>query len=228
MANNEYTKKLENVIKQMLQPLKNIPFNLVIEAMTGKKVISFNFTKQEHMDVLELLKQSAINAGEEINKTGILRPRPNEVGNDIEPYVRNALNLLRLNPDIPTVPSGHKKAMGYPDVIFWYKNNPYYLECKTYNIKNIDTTQRSFYFSPSDKFKVIYDAPHFIISFETYVAGEKGDKHIYKCKHYKILSIESLSLDVKYEFNSDNKRMYSGKDGTIILAEGEIGCRKNF
>jgi hypothetical protein len=31
-----------------------------------------------------------------------------------------------------------------------------------------------------------------------------------------------LSLDVKYEFNSDNKRMYSGKDGTIILAEGEI------
>lgn len=38
MANNEYTKKLENVIKQMLQPLKDIPFNLVIEAMTGKKL----------------------------------------------------------------------------------------------------------------------------------------------------------------------------------------------
>ena len=36
------------------------------------------------------------------------------------------------------------------------------------------------------------------------------------------LSIEALSLDVKYEFNSDNKRMYSGKNGTIILAEGEI------
>ena len=90
------------------------------------------------------------------------------------------------------------------------------------NIKNIDTTQRSFYFSPSDEFKVIYDAPHFILSFEIYVAGEKGNKHIYKCKHYKILSIESLSLDVKYEFNSNNKRMYSGRDGTIILAEGEI------
>jgi len=96
------------------------------------------------------------------------------------------------------------------------------LECKTYNIKNIDTTQRSFYFSPSNEFKIIYDAPHFILSFEICVAGESGNKHIYKCKHYKILSIESLSLDVKYEFNSDNKRMYSGKDGTIILAEGEI------
>jgi hypothetical protein len=222
MSNNEYTKRLENVIKQMLQPLKDIPFNLVIESMTGKKVISFDFAKSDHQKILSLLKQAALNAGKEINKTGILRSRPNEVGNDIEPYVRNALNLLDINADIPIGPSGHKKSTGYPDILFWFNENPYYLECKTYNIKNIKTTQRSFYLSPSDEFKVIYDAPHFIISFEIYVAGEQGNKHIYKCKHYKILSIESLSLDIKYEFNSDNKRMYSGKDGTIILAEGEI------
>jgi hypothetical protein len=190
--------------------------------MTGKKVISFDFAKSDHQKILSLLKQAALNAGKEINKTGILRPRPNEVGNDIEPYVRNALNLLDINADIPIGPSGHKKSTGYPDILFWFNENPYYLECKTYNIKNIKTTQRSFYLSPSDEFKVIYDAPHFIISFEIYVAGEQGNKHIYKCKHYKILSIESLSLDIKYEFNSDNKRMYSGKDGTIILAEGEI------
>lgn len=222
MADNEYTKRLENIIKQMLQPLKDIPFNLVIEAMTGKKVISFDFTKPDHQEVLELLKQSALNAGKEINKTGILRPRPNEVGNDIESYVRNALNKFGLKADIPLGPSGHKKAMGYPDILFWFKNTPYYLECKTYNIENIGTTQRSFYISPSDEFKVIYDAPHFILSFEIYVTGQQGNKHIYKCKHYKILSIESLSLNVKYEFNSDNKRMYSGRDGTIILDEGDI------
>jgi len=144
------------------------------------------------------------------------------VGNDIENYVRNALNSVGLKADVPVGPSGHKKATGYPDILFWYNGNPYYLECKTYNIENIGTTQRSFYFSPSDEFKVIYEAPYFILSFEIYVAGEKGNKHIYKCKHYKILSIESLLLDVKYEFNSDNKRMYSGKDGTSILAEGKI------
>jgi len=222
MTDNEYTKRLENIIKQMFQPLKDIPFNLVIEVMTGKKVISFDFTKSEHQEVLKLLKQSALNAAKEINETGILRPRPNEVGNDIESYVRTALNSLGLKANIPVGPSGHKKAMGYPDILFWFNETPYYLECKTYNIENIGTTQRSFYFSPSDEFKVIYDAPHFILSYEIYIAGEKGNKHIYKCKHYKILSIESLPLDVKYEFNSDNKRMYSGKDGTIILDEGEI------
>jgi hypothetical protein len=220
--NQDYIKKLENVIKQMLKPLRDIPFNLVIETITGKKVISFDFNNKEHQQVLELLKQAALMAGKEINKIGILRPRPNEVGNDIEKYVREALNLVGLKADIPIGPSGHKKATGYPDIIFWFNGNPYYLECKTYNIENIETTQRSFYFSPSDEFKVIYDTIHFLLSYEIYVEGEKGDKHIYKCKHYKILSIESLSVDVKYEFNSDNKRMYSGKDGTIILHEGEI------
>lgn len=135
MSNNEYTKRLENVIKQMLQPLKDIPFNLVIESMTGKKVISFDFAKSDHQKILSLLKQAALNAGKEINKTGILRSRPNEVGNDIEPYVRNALNLLDINADIPIGPSGHKKSTGYPDILFWFNENPYYLECKTYNIK---------------------------------------------------------------------------------------------
>jgi len=144
------------------------------------------------------------------------------VGNDIEPYIKNALNSLKLNADVPTGPSGNKKSTGYPDILFWFNKNPYYLECKTYNIENVETTQRSFYFSPSDEFKVIYDAPHFLLSFEIYVSGESGRNHIYKCKHYKILSLNALSLDVKYEFNSDNKRMYSGKDGTIILDEGEI------
>ena len=223
MKDEEYINRLEMVIKQMLQPLKDIPFNLVIESITGHKVLSFDFKNSCHIEVLELIKQAAINAGKDINKSGIMRARPNEVGNDIEPYVRKALSDLGLNADIPSGRSGRKKSTGYPDIIFWYKGKPYYLECKTYNERNINTTQRSFYLSPSEDFKVTYDALHFILSFEIYVVGEKGNKHIYKCKHYKILSIESLSLDVKYEFNSDNKRMYSGKDGTIILAEGGIG-----
>lgn len=171
---------------------------------------------------MDLLKQASLNAGSEINKKGILRQRPNEVGNDIEPFIKNALNSLKLKADVPKTVKGRKKSTGYPDILFLFNEKPYYLECKTYNIENIETTQRTFYFSPSDEFKVIYDAPHFLLSFEIYVAGESGNNHIYKCRHYKILSIESLSLDVKYEFNSDNKRIYSGKNGTVVLAEGEI------
>lgn len=218
----DYTKRLENVIKQMLNPLKDIPFNLVIETMTGKKVLSFDFKKDENKEILKLLCMSAEYAGKEINKNGILRTRPNEVGNDIEPFIKKALNKFGLISETPFGKSGKKKSTGYPDVLFKYNSIPYYLECKTYNIENISTTQRSFYFSPSDEFKVMYDTIHFLVSFEIYVAGERKKNHVYKCNHYKILSIEKLSLDVKYEFNSDNKRMYSGENGCVILAEGEL------
>lgn len=223
MANSEYTKRLENVIKQMLQPLKDVPFNLVIEAISGKKVISFDFTNPQHRKVLALLKQAALIAGKEINRKGILRERRNEVGNAIETYVRDALNSLGLKAEIPGGPSGRKKAAGYPDILFWCDNTPYYLECKTYQSKNIKSTQRSFYFSPSKEFKIVYDTIHFMLAYEIIeIAGEKGKGSIYKCKHYKILSIESLSVDVKYEFNSNNERLYSGKHGAIILYESSI------
>lgn len=222
MKNKDYVGRLENVIKQMLTPLKDIPFNLVIESLTGRKVIPFDFKNNEDEKLLEVLKKVAIIAGKEINKNGIESKRPNEVGNYIEAFVKKAMQHYNLNPDIPAGTTGKKKATGYPDIIFFFNKKPYYLECKTYNLENISTTQRSFYFSPSDDFKVVYDTHHFILSYEMVLDGRKGDKNIYRCRHYKILSLESLSLDVKYEFNSDNQRMYSGKDGTIILDEGEI------
>ncbi len=43
--------------------------------------------------------------------------------------------------------------------------------------------------------------------------------NVYKCKSWKILSLENLSVDVKYEFNSDNKRIYTKE---LILAEGNV------
>lgn len=222
MKDEKYISKLENAIKQMLTPLKDIPFNLVIESLTGKRVIPFAPNNPEDIEILDILKDVALNAGKMINEEGIVRARANEVGNDIEGFIKSAMHNCNLTPDIPSGISGRKKAMGYPDIIFYHRGKPYYLECKTYNQENIETTQRSFYFSPSEDFKVIYDTHHFIISYEMYVADRKGSKNVYKCKHWKILSLESLSLDVKYEFNSDNKRLYSGEDGTLLLAEGKV------
>ncbi len=47
-------------------------------------------------------------------------------------------------------------------------------------------------------------------------------KDRYKVKSYKIVSLENLLVDLKPEFNSDNKRLYSNEHGAKILAEGEI------
>lgn len=217
---DEYVEQLEKVIKQMLTPLKDIPFNLVIEGISSHKVIPFNETDEKDKKLLLKLIEIAKNAGENINKNGIIRTRPNEVGNDIEPFVKKAIAQNGYRASTPLAKSGKKKAMGYPDIELWDEwGRINYLECKTFNIENISTTQRSFYLSPSNDFKVTNDAHHFVISYEIYPYGRQGSQNIYKCKSWKILTIENLLVDVKYEFQSDNLRLYSKKHA---LAEGKL------
>lgn len=218
MIDEEYVSRLENLVKQMLIPLKNIPFNLVIKLLSGKEVIPFNRSDSTDKELIGILKDVAVEAGKQINEEGISRARANEVGNDIENFVKSAMQIYKLNPMTPTGKKGKKKSAGYPDLLFYHKDKPYYLECKTYNLKNIKSTQRSFFFSPSENFKVIHDTHHFLLSYEMYIT----DRNIYNCKYWKILSIESLSLDLKHEFNSNNKRIYAAESGAILLAEGSV------
>jgi hypothetical protein len=216
--NEQYTRKLESVIKQMLCPLRGIPLKLVIESISEHKIIPFDKNDSRDPQVLNNLKKVAKMAGNAVNKSGIFQKRPNEVGNDIEPFVKDALNKIGYKASTPLSQSGNAKSAGYPDIEFLDEfNRANYLECKTFNIKNIGTTQRSFYLSPSHEFKITKDAHHFMISFEVFVKKPKGNKQLYNCKSWKILTLENLEVDIKYEFNSDNVRMYTGE---TILAEG--------
>ena len=116
---------IENTLELLLAPIAvdMLKDNLVIESLTGKRVIPFDSKNPEDQEILDLLKQTALVAGKTINEGGISRARANEVGNDIEGFVKAAMQKYHLNPDIPSGASGRKKAMGYPDIIFHY--NPH-------------------------------------------------------------------------------------------------------
>lgn len=219
------SKELEGLIAKMLKPLKGISLNVVIEGLSGKKILPFDKNDEKDKTLLQNLIIVARTTLSKINEKSIIRPRPNEVGNDIEPFVKEALVEIGYNAETPKTKNGKHKSSGYPDIVFVDEfNRTNYLECKTYNIKNVNTTQRAFYLSPSKDFKITEDAHHFILSFEIEVVGKKKNLNIYKCKSWKILSLENLKVDVKYEFNSDNSRMYIKE---LIIAEGKE-LRNNF
>lgn len=189
---------------------KNIPFDEVIEQLCNHKIIPFDKNNPKDIKLLDTLGKVANKVKQDVNKTGIRRPRPNEVGNDIEKYVKSALHFYQLKAEVPKTIKGRRKSTGYPDIEFIDQfNRTNYLECKTYNIENISTTQRSFYFSPSADYKITQDAHHFIMSFQIYVEDTINGLHIYKCSGWKILDVSGLKVDIKYEYNSDNRRMYS-------------------
>lgn len=213
--NKEYVENLEKVIKQMMEPLKGIPFNLVVEGLSkGHKIIPFDSKNKDDIAVLKVLKKVAVLAGKKINEEGIVSRRPNEVGNKIESFIKNALKESGYEADIPKAANEKKKSAGYPDILFYdKKKRKHYLECKTYSTDTLNISMRSFFVSPSKNSKIIYDAHHFLISFEMY----EDTKTIFKTRSYKIISLENLLVDIKYEFNANNIALY--KD---ILASGKI------
>lgn len=216
----KYVKQLENAIKQMLTPFRGIPLKLVIESLSGHTIVPFNPDDPKDNVLLQKLVKVAKKSALNMNKVGIKQRRANEVGNAIESFVKNALIDIGYAAGIPKTTKGHQKATGYPDIEFKDEYDRInYLECKTYNIENINSTQRSFYLSPSDDFKVASDAHHFIISFEIIEESRGATFNIYKCNGWKLLSAEKLLVDVKHEFNSDNARMYQKE---LILAEGKM------
>ena len=225
MKNEEqekYIKELEKTISQFLKPLKNIPFKIAIRAMSGCNAIPFDKDNPQDQQLLKDLIEATRIAIKNAYQKGIFTRRENEVGNHIEPFMIEALNQIGLKADRPETKEGKKKAVGYPDIFAKDRNErPNYIECKTYNERNYQTTQRSFYFSPAERptdFKVIYDARHLIVSFKIERAKREG-KRAFIPVCWKIFSTDSLIGQIKHEFNSTNKQMYTAE---ALLAEGEI------
>jgi len=224
----EYIKQLENTISQFLKPLKNIPFKIAIKAISGYEVIPFNKKDSEDKKLLRDLSKAAKIATNNAKTKGIFTRRENEVGNHIEPFLIEALNKVGLKADRPVTKSGKKKAAGYPDIYLEDRyGRPTYVECKTYNKRNYQSTQRSFYFSPAERpsdFKVTCNARHIIVSFE--IKKEKrGNKTAFVPVHWKIFDTNNLNVQIKHEFNSTNKDMYIKE---ALLAEGNDKVSKFY
>jgi hypothetical protein len=212
---------LEAALAHMLKPLKDIPFDVIIRSLADCQVIKFDKSSASDAEVLLLMERAIQLCADEINKQPIQRPRPNEVGNDIEEYVMRALQAVGLRATRPTSAQGRNQSTGYPDILFFDSaNRPTYLECKIFAHGKEPSTMRSFYLSPSETFKVSLDARHLLIAFGMEaepIAGSRSS--LYRPKSFKLVDIHDLLCDVKYEFNSDNRRLYMPN---LVLLEGHF------
>ncbi len=216
---DDYIKDLEETVRKFMTPLKDVSFPVVIKAMSGHKVLSFDEKNNADQKLLKNLKDAIYQATLTANTQGIFSGRRNEVGNYIEPFVKNALNNCGLKAGTPYNTQGNQQTTGYPDIIIEdTMGRKIYLECKTYQQKSKDSPFRSFYFQASETSKITYDAMHLMVSFEIEEA-QRNNKNAFIPVSWQIYSLETLRVQMKAEFNASNKSMY--KD-SILLAEGRI------
>ncbi len=200
---SEREEKLEAALAQFIKPIKGIPFEVVVKGLYQVEVFKFDADDDEGQRLLGKLKVAMEDVCKTIQAKPIERNRPNEVGNDFENYVMDALQKLEIDAVKPEAKDGKGKSTGYPDVKFVYAGQVFFLEVKTFAKKNHATTQRSFYLSPSENPKVYEDGFHLLVGFEVVQNG-----NFYSPVAYEIVDLYGLDCDMKSEFNSDNKRLY--------------------
>jgi hypothetical protein len=217
----EYARELETVLAQVLQPLRGVPFKAAIRAVSGYAVLDFDSANRTHQELAAKISTAAGMAGAALRSKGIATKRPNEAGNAIEPHVKAALAVTGLLAETPKTKDGKGKAVGYPDIEIVGAAVPCYLECKTYNINNVNTTQRAFYFSPSDQFKVTRDAIHLLLAFQLEPAQRDG-RPVFVPVHWRLITLQDLKVDLKHEFNQHNRDMYGSGAAKALIAEADI------
>lgn len=219
MEDKERLKILEQALAQMLKPVKGIPFSVIVKSLAERQVIQIDKNDPKDIALLKKLDWAIHSCAAELKSNPIKRPRPNEVGNDVEAYVMRALRKTGLKPDRPKSKAGIGKSTGYPDLILHDDSGrATYLECKIFAHGTAATTMRSFYLSPSKEFKISVDARHLLLAFGMEAMPVTGSRNSqYLPKSFKLVDLHDLLCDVKYEFNSDNRRLYAP---SMILLEG--------
>lgn len=200
---SEREKQLEDVLAQFLRPVRGIPFEVIINSLCNSKVVQFAADQPENIGNLNAMAAAMRDVCATVRATPIQRSRPNEVGNDMEPFVISALKCQGLQSAAPRTRGGFGKSTGYPDIRIDAQPFPIYLEVKTYAAATQDTTMRSFYLSPAEDPKVCEDAHHLLVGFEIERNG-----NFFAPAAFKIVDLYGLNCDMKAEFNSDNRRLY--------------------
>lgn len=209
----------EQAIAELTRPARQVPFKTVVHATTGYRVLDLDERNAAHVDLSNRLRRAAALAGERARLDGIAAARANEAGNYIEKTVRQALTDAGVEARIPRTAAERAQVAGYPDIEI-LSPVPCYLELKTYSAGTANSSQRSFYYSPSATPKVTHDALHLLLAFELEKV-ERDGKSIFVPTRWKLLTLQDLVVDLKFEFNQSNRGLY----GSTNAALGEADIR---
>ncbi len=215
------TNTLAASLSELARPAKGIPFRTVVEATTGHRVLPLDTNLLAHRVLRTNILNAARLAGERARAAGLSAARPNEAGNHLEPFVRAALRDCGLDARVPQTARGRAQAAGYPDIEI-AAPVPSYLELKTYSATTANTTQRSFYYSPTESPKVTRDALHLLLAYELERVDHEGRPKFFP-RHWKLLTLENLEVDLKFEFNQSNRGLYGHPSATLEEAGVQSG-----
>jgi hypothetical protein len=202
--------EFEDAIHFLKSGISSLYFRDVIKAATGYEIKPFNEDSLKVITIIDNLLKNNLNHLSNFAQTNYIG-RANELVHTIEDELRKNLSAIpKLKCGKPYLANGNLQSTGYPDCLIEMGKVKIYADVKTFQTKTIESTLRSFFYQPTNKSKIHFNAPHIIIGFETESLG--GDnKSPFKLVGYKLIDLYELKVKFKAEFNAGNIEIYSLK-----------------
>ncbi len=201
------------IIKGILEAFERVPFSVIIEVATDKKVEAFDLRKDKALidEISELADLTMRN----FHQNPIRKRRINEVSNFLE---KEFPKMFSSNREKFLVLREVRQlgGAGYPDEEVEDLNGEIiYIDVKATQ-RPEESSPRDFYITPlkQTKRKVRRDAKHAILAFII-----RGEPLNFRTVGWKLVDLSKIRVSMKPEFNADNREIYRNE---TILREGYI------
>lgn len=206
--------KLKDMAEIFLKPMEKFCFPVVVEAMTGCKVIPY--IEEDDNELMSKLSEACKATVAYSKNNPVVANRPNDVSSPVESILQSNLQSLGIQAGKPQARDTKARApQGYPDLLISHANRPTYLEVKVSRVENISKgSARNFFYQPVANSKITVNARHFLCGFSIEEASEKK----WVLREWTITDLWFLRVKLKPEFNTDNIEIYRGE---AVLMKGD-------
>jgi len=208
------------LIRQLIETreqLDGIPFSQVVEANTGKKLLSFDRNSVADQAFLQKISDSlerVMKAVSDKKHPAHEQKRINEVSKYFEETIREELNRVEgFECDFPKTAEGRTQRSGYPDLRLVDRKTGriVYLDPKLFQASSRKSSLRTFYFTPQlETRKILDDAHHLLVGFphEGKVDG------VWKFTGWELVDLSKFHVRLKAEFQGSNRDLY--QPGSVV------------
>jgi len=188
----------------------NVRFSTVIESSTGKLIIPFDPEDPADAEILRGLRTALKRVLEKFNRDDSPTnsvPRINEVSSYFEEALLHELDAMpELSCDYPRTAKGNLQRAGYPDLRIVHRSTGRitYLDPKLVQAGSLDSSLRTFYFTPkTETNKVLDNAHHLLVGIE-----HDGNTGNWKFLRWHLVDLSDFKVRLKAEFQASNKDLY--------------------
>jgi len=213
---------VEDLIETVLSSdsnFRDVPFASVIEAATGKKVLPIDSAAEADREIIAAIRRAMALTLERMNLPDSPTNQEGRI-NECSALFENAIReFLDAQPGIacvlPRTVAGNLQRAGYPDlkVVHQTTGRVAYLDPKLVKTGSLDSSLRTFYFTPKVKTgKVLDNAHHLLVGIE-----HDGNTGRWRFLRWHLVDLSGFKVRLKAEFQADNRDIYRPE---LILETG--------